>query len=139
VFLSPWSLSQFVLSSHNSWLTISFSLRELDISDEQPFFQRTANSSESEQRKRVLCNYVPRPQSLPHTTGMGTRHWEDYCEKYKDSDGKYILRCTWGSNTPRGDVCGYTSKKQLVKRHIETTHLKFKYVVTSIPDTDTRH
>lgn len=24
--------------------------------------------------------------------------------------------------------CGYTSKKQLVKRHIETTHLKFKSV-----------
>jgi hypothetical protein len=67
---------------------------------------------------------------------MGTHHWEDYCEKYKDSDGKYILRCTWGSSTPGGEVCGYTSKKQLVKRHIETTHLKLKYAVTGIPDTD---
>lgn len=53
--------------------------------------------------------------------------WEAHAEPFRAEDGSTKWKCNWpetndGVNAP----CGYQSKKQLVKRHIETTHLKFK-------------
>ncbi|KAI0068704.1 hypothetical protein BV25DRAFT_1817613 [Artomyces pyxidatus] len=55
-----------------------------------------------------------------------TKEWLKHVERSPDS-GKAQWRCTWetmknGSPMP----CDYSSKKHLVKRHIEATHLRIK-------------
>lgn len=37
-----------------------------------------------------------------------------------------IFHCLWPSQDGKRQYCGYSSKKQLVKRHIEGTHLRLK-------------
>jgi len=56
-----------------------------------------------------------------------TKEWLKHVEQCPDGS-KAPWRCTWqtmknGSPTP----CDYSSKKHLVKRHIEATHLCIKY------------
>ncbi|CAK5262716.1 unnamed protein product [Mycena citricolor] len=58
--------------------------------------------------------------SSPEPTGFPSQGWQKHAVCL---DGHNAFRCVW--ITPQGQ-CGYTSKKQLVKRHIETTHLKIK-------------
>lgn len=43
-------------------------------------------------------------------------------------DGEQVYRCMWrvGCDGNDKDYCGYTAKRHLVKRHIETRHLHFK-------------
>lgn len=60
------------------------------------------------------------------------RQWEDYAEEIQTANGRTAYLCLW--TIKHGDrviSCSYLSKKQLVKRHIETTHLKFKLVLMS--------
>jgi hypothetical protein len=59
-----------------------------------------------------------------------TREWLKYVEQCPDGS-KAPWCCTWqtmknGKRVP----CNYSSKKHLVKRHIEATHLCIKYVLT---------
>ena len=59
-----------------------------------------------------------------------TKEWLKHVEQCPDGS-KAPWRCTWqtmknGSPVP----CDYSSKKHLVKRHIEATHLCIKYVLT---------
>jgi hypothetical protein len=59
-----------------------------------------------------------------------TREWLKHVEQCPDGS-RAPWRCTWqtmknGSPVP----CDYSSKKHLVKRHIEATHLCIKYVLT---------
>lgn len=61
------------------------------------------------------------------------RQWEDYAEEIQTANGRTAYLCLW--TIKHGDrviSCSYLSKKQLVKRHIETTHLKFKPFVCDI-------
>ena len=60
-----------------------------------------------------------------------TREWLKHVEQCPDGS-RAPWRCTWqtmknGKRVP----CNYSSKKHLVKRHIEATHLCIKYVLTT--------
>ncbi|KAJ7498936.1 hypothetical protein FB451DRAFT_1203533 [Mycena latifolia] len=57
------------------------------------------------------------------------QNWENHAIQIKNPEGGVAYQCTW--STPDGP-CHYWSKKQLVKRHVETTHLKFKPFVCDI-------
>ncbi|GLB33797.1 putative zinc finger protein [Lyophyllum shimeji] len=61
----------------------------------------------------------------PSTTGPDT--WEKYSKRIRSEDGKATYVCLWRVRHGKREIsCLYTSKKQLVKRHILTTHLKYK-------------
>jgi len=61
-------------------------------------------------------------------------HWSDYAKETKTArgEGGSVWTCRW-TTTLNGisTTCTYTGKKQLVKRHIETTHLKKKYGIST--------
>ncbi|KAJ7095372.1 hypothetical protein B0H15DRAFT_109634 [Mycena belliarum] len=59
---------------------------------------------------QVALEQKPQAEWLNHTIPINT-------------EGGVIYQCKW--TTPDGP-CRYSSKKQLVKRHVETTHLKIK-------------
>jgi hypothetical protein len=53
--------------------------------------------------------------------------WEAFAQPIKLPDGSQKWQCYWRTMDDGSEVnCNYVSKKQLVKRHIETTHLKYK-------------
>ncbi|KAJ7047385.1 hypothetical protein C8F04DRAFT_1058627 [Mycena alexandri] len=58
------------------------------------------------------------------------RNWEDHAIQVRTPEGGVAYRCTWITDT--GAQCPYETKKQLVKRHVETTHLKMKPYVCDI-------
>ncbi|KAJ8522982.1 hypothetical protein ONZ45_g458 [Pleurotus djamor] len=71
--------------------------------------------------------------SPPATSSAVPENWEIYARQVKRSDGSLAYQCLWTSKD--GDStkpCMYTSKKQLVKRHVETTHLKVKRFICDI-------
>lgn len=57
-----------------------------------------------------------------------TDAWERYAKPTLSPDGTTRKwQCTWPTPEDRKKpTCEYTSKKQLVKRHVETTHLRYK-------------
>ncbi|KAF8845764.1 hypothetical protein BDN67DRAFT_297523 [Paxillus ammoniavirescens] len=63
----------------------------------------------------------------------GTETWERYARPTLAPDGttrKWL--CTWPVVEEGKSICAYGSKKQLVKRHIETTHLRYKPFVCDV-------
>jgi len=53
--------------------------------------------------------------------------WEAFARPIKLPDGTPKWQCRWRTMDDGVEVdCRYESKKQLVKRHVETTHLKYK-------------
>ncbi|EGN93052.1 hypothetical protein SERLA73DRAFT_190204 [Serpula lacrymans var. lacrymans S7.3] len=71
-------------------------------------------------------------RTSPKSEGGG--EWEQYAHQtlsFNGSGRKWL--CTWVvTDSGRPVTCNYTSKKQLVKRHVETTHLKYKPYVCSV-------
>jgi hypothetical protein len=60
-------------------------------------------------------------------SGPSSTGWERFVEDIGYRDGVATLRCLWTTKEDGcSNVCTYTAKKQLVKRHVETTHLKLK-------------
>ncbi|KAG1820195.1 uncharacterized protein BJ212DRAFT_1338524 [Suillus subaureus] len=58
-----------------------------------------------------------------------SEEWEKYaCFTLDGTTRKWL--CTW--STESGGQCKYMSKKQLVKRHVETTHLRYKPFVCGV-------
>ena len=55
------------------------------------------------------------------------KNWKDHAEKDKDSKN---YTCTFMVDKEDGSVelCGYHSKKHLVKRHIDSVHLDIRSV-----------
>jgi len=51
--------------------------------------------------------------------------WRHHARRVQDSEGKFSYICIWGESEGQ-HVCGYQTKTQLVKRHIEDTHLGIK-------------
>jgi hypothetical protein len=64
-------------------------------------------------------------QILPSSSNPGQKPWHHYAKRIQNPQGQYMYLCLWGGSEGRGP-CNYESKKQLVKRHIETTHLGIK-------------
>ncbi|KIJ70576.1 hypothetical protein HYDPIDRAFT_105312 [Hydnomerulius pinastri MD-312] len=60
--------------------------------------------------------------------------WERHAKPTLSADGTTRRwQCTWTtSESGRRIDCKYTSKKQLVKRHVETTHLRFKPFICEV-------
>lgn len=55
-----------------------------------------------------------------------TKEWLKHVEKHSEG-GKAPWRCTWETmKNGKPEPCSYSSKKHLVKRHIEATHLRIK-------------
>ncbi|KAJ6599079.1 hypothetical protein DFH09DRAFT_1356209, partial [Mycena vulgaris] len=71
---------------------------------------------------RSTPNQLPFPPTL-------NRNWENYAVQIRNPEGGMAYQCTWST---LDGPCHYWSKKQLVKRHVETTHLKFKPFVCDI-------
>jgi hypothetical protein len=72
------------------------------------------------------------PQVAPTiiTSSLKTEEeWEGFARQIKLPDGTSKYQCHWRTMDDGVEVnCGYLSKKQLVKRHVETTHLKYRRV-----------
>lgn len=86
-------------------------------------------ASEASERSLTAGPVICRPS--PKSDGEA---WEKYAKPTLSSDGTTRRwQCTW-STSELGRVidCQYTSKKQLVKRHVETTHLRFKPFVCEV-------
>lgn len=84
--------------------------------------------SETSERSMVAHPVIRRPSP------KGTDVWERYAKPTLTPDGTTRRwQCTW-TTTESGKTieCKYTSKKQLVKRHVETTHLRFKPFVCEV-------
>ncbi|KAI6035366.1 hypothetical protein F5J12DRAFT_23130 [Pisolithus orientalis] len=86
-------------------------------------------ASEASERSITAGPVIRRPS--PRGDG---ETWEKYAKPTLSADGTTRRwQCTWTA-TELGRVidCQYTSKKQLVKRHVETTHLRFKPFVCEV-------
>ncbi|KDQ28981.1 hypothetical protein PLEOSDRAFT_1082885 [Pleurotus ostreatus PC15] len=71
--------------------------------------------------------------SKPRASPPAAENWEIYARQVKRSDGSLAYQCLWTTKDNDASVpCLYTSKKQLVKRHVETTHLKVKRFICEI-------
>ncbi|KAJ7682814.1 hypothetical protein DFH06DRAFT_306000 [Mycena polygramma] len=81
--------------------------------------------SESDRMSPENSGYIPTqppPAAAPE--------WESHAVQIRNPEGRGVAyQCTW---TTSEGPCHYWSKKQLVKRHVETTHLKFKPFVCDI-------
>lgn len=81
-------------------------------------------------------NYIAMPRSAPPqatptilspSLPKPEEEWEAYAQPIKLPDGSQKWQCYWRTMDDGAEVnCNYVSKKQLVKRHVETTHLKYK-------------
>ncbi|KAH8830883.1 hypothetical protein DL96DRAFT_1594691 [Flagelloscypha sp. PMI_526] len=81
------------------------------------------NASPAPSRGSSSRNSSEDPATQPEQ-GMS---WEAYAEVHKPNNGPTHFKCLWETtNNGKTSVCGYYAKKQLVKRHIETTHMKLK-------------
>lgn len=81
--------------------------------------------------------YANKPEQAPlqveptitRSTLKGEEEWEEFAQLIKLPDGTPKWQCHWRTMDDGVEVnCGYLSKKQLVKRHVETTHLKYRRV-----------
>lgn len=71
-------------------------------------------------------SHIARPIIPPKSD---SEEWEKYaCFTLDGTTRKWL--CTW--STESGGQCKYMSKKQLVKRHVETTHLRYKPFVCGV-------
>lgn len=52
--------------------------------------------------------------------------WESLVVKGRDEGNYVVYECRWTGDD--NQFCGYTAKRQLVKRHVEDKHLRIKYV-----------
>ncbi|KAF7292489.1 C2H2-type domain-containing protein [Mycena chlorophos] len=59
-------------------------------------------------------------------SGSSASGWEAYARKVDERDPHSPFRCIYPESREGPGPCQYASKKQLVKRHIETVHLRLK-------------
>ena len=98
----------------------STSPRRIHIADQQP----QAGTSTTPSIMRDPLQISPTIIETALTRG---EPWEAYAEPFRSEDGSAKWKCIWPeTNNGITAPCGYQSKKQLVRRHIETTHLKFR-------------
>jgi len=69
--------------------------------------------------------------TIARSTLKSEEEWEGFAQLIKLPDGTPKWQCHWRTMDDGVEVnCGYLSKKQLVKRHVETTHLKYRQVAS---------
>lgn len=96
----------------------------LSSSEDDQLHEGSPPISETSEGERVARPIVRRPS--PRADVADT--WERYAKPTLSPDGTTRKwQCTWPTPEDRKKpICEYTSKKQLVKRHVETTHLRYK-------------
>ncbi|TFK31628.1 hypothetical protein BDQ12DRAFT_729389 [Crucibulum laeve] len=60
------------------------------------------------------------------TTPARASNWEDHTRICTNSNGEVQYECLWPLSYRAPGLCGYKRKKQLVKRHVESTHLNIR-------------
>ncbi|EMD40826.1 hypothetical protein CERSUDRAFT_111412, partial [Gelatoporia subvermispora B] len=67
-------------------------------------------------------------------TTTGSRKWTEWAQGYTTPDDCMKYRCIWPEQDKHGGrtPCGYTSKRHLVKRHVESKHLKLRPCICKI-------
>jgi hypothetical protein len=88
---------------------------------------------EDEVRATPDETYSDEPEQLAPTiitsSSKSEEEWEGFARLIKLPDGTSKWQCHWRTMDDGVEInCGYMSKKQLVRRHIETTHLKYRRV-----------
>ncbi|OCH90984.1 hypothetical protein OBBRIDRAFT_792793 [Obba rivulosa] len=65
---------------------------------------------------------------------IGGRKWTEWAQAYTTPDDSIRYRCTWPEEDKHGgrSLCSYTSKRHLVKRHIDSKHLKLRPCICTI-------
>ncbi|OBZ70376.1 Zinc finger protein SNAI2 [Grifola frondosa] len=64
----------------------------------------------------------------------GSEEWKKYAEQSRVPGSHSQYSCSWGikDSFGRTSACGYTSKRHLVKRHIESKHLQLRPCICDI-------
>lgn len=105
---------------------------DYDPYDRQDYRMRSSLRHTPSSRSRSRTSSYTGDTSAPSRAQRGnepSQNWQDYASKAVDHDGNTIFECLWTTYDGNGaTVCGYAQKKQLVKRHVETTHLHIKLV-----------
>ncbi|KAL4075872.1 hypothetical protein V8B97DRAFT_116668 [Scleroderma yunnanense] len=85
--------------------------------------------SETSERSLIAAPVIRRPSPKGDAEA-----WERYAKPTLSPDGATRRwQCTWTTTESGRTIdCNYTSKKQLVKRHVETTHLRFKPFICEV-------
>jgi hypothetical protein len=103
------------LKSHSSSGSMTYSTPHKD--ESKPTLEETC----TEEHEQVS------PQMAQASSSVTGEEWERFARLIKLPDCTTRWQCHWRTMDDGAEVdCGYLSKKQLVKRHIETTHLKYK-------------
>jgi hypothetical protein len=134
----------------NDQLSVQSDTDDVDMSDsdsrsrpaekEQRVLPRTSNkSSRKHKAGKCLDDGLEREYFSPSGVKLevielpvkyDTKEWLKHVEQCSDGN-RAPWRCTWQTMKNGTPVpCDYSSKKHLVKRHIEATHLCIKYVLT---------
>lgn len=66
-------------------------------------------------------------------------NWQKHCVRIFLDDGKAQFRCTWIRDDTKSGKCEYQGKRQLVQRHIETTHLNIRRYICLWPGCNQRY
>lgn len=91
--------------------------------DEHKHTLEKAYANESEQEPLQV------DPTIAGSTSKSEEEWEGFAQLIKLPNGTPKWQCHWRTMDDGVEVnCGYLSKKQLVKRHVETTHLKYRRV-----------
>ncbi|PFH53238.1 hypothetical protein AMATHDRAFT_45522 [Amanita thiersii Skay4041] len=68
--------------------------------------------------EKAKCGYM--------VVDYDTEEWERWTQPTTGLQGNKEFRCNWPHNGAPTGSCGYTAKKQLVRRHVESTHLNIR-------------
>lgn len=82
------------------------------------------------------------PSPTAHTSALrhgpaepDAEEWTRYAKAVDSGGSSATYTCLWPETRDgRSCSCGYSSKKHLVKRHVESKHLQIKYVTCSSLD-----
>ncbi|KAF8138295.1 hypothetical protein EV363DRAFT_1393754 [Boletus edulis] len=88
----------------------------------------------SEEDDQLRTSREPSPQISEASEGETISRPTRYAKPTLSPDGTTRKwQCTWPTPEDRKKpTCEYTSKKQLVKRHVETTHLRYKPFICEV-------
>ncbi len=79
--------------------------------------------SDSPPMLREATPSVPSPSATTTHDSDDKNAWLKYAEKSPDKSYK----CLWRNGTGMSSQCAYRGNRQLMKRHVETVHMKILY------------
>ncbi|KAJ7179144.1 hypothetical protein C8R46DRAFT_626695 [Mycena filopes] len=92
---------------------------------------RTSPSTTSTARSEGAPTSPGSSQQVATGLPAPNRNWENHAIPLGNKEGPAQFQCTW-ILLATGQPCPYFAKKQLVKRHVQTTHLKMKPYICDV-------